>query len=245
MKKVLSRDNLKFVLNFFLRLVKMKIVDSNESQSIASKELLEDLEIDTNVILDVGANVGQFSKKMATACPNSTIFSFEPNPSLHHLFESNLKGFDKVCLRKQGLGSVSGTLDLSIDDRNSLVSSFAYDHGMRTVSCDMTTIDEFLETNKISKVGLLKIDVEGFEIEVLKGCAKSFAAGMIDSVILEATFTPNRIKSSDAIELINYMRNFSYKPQGFYDLDYAHITKKGIFKLGNLLFVKADSHILI
>ncbi len=222
----------------------MKVVDFNECQSIASRELLEDLEIDYKFILDVGANVGQFAKKMAKACPNSTILSFEPNPSIHHLFYSNLKNFNNVRLQKVGLGSVPGKLDLSIDDRNSLVSSFAHDHGMQYVKCDVTTIDDFLEKNNISKVGLLKIDVEGFEIEVLKGCIRSFAKGMIDSVILEATFTPNKIKSSDAAVLINYMNKLDFKPQGFYDLDYAHIKKRGVFKLGNLLFVRADSNVL-
>tara|TARA_Y100000766_G_scaffold230591_1_gene204452 strand:+ start:152 stop:490 length:339 start_codon:yes stop_codon:yes gene_type:complete len=110
--------------------------------------------------------------------------------------------------------------------------------------CDVITIDEFIKTNKIPKVGLLKIDVEGFEVEVLKGCLNSFNSGLIDAVILEATFTPQKIKSSDAIELIDCMSNFGFKPQGFYDLDYAHISKRGIFKLGNLLFVKNNSSAL-
>ena len=108
MRKIFGRENLKLILNFFLNVIKMKIVDSNECQTIASQELLDDLEVDSEIIIDVGANVGQFAKKIATACPNSTIFSFEPNPSLHHLFEFNLKRFKKVHLQKLGIGSVAG-----------------------------------------------------------------------------------------------------------------------------------------
>lgn len=244
MSKIFSRDNFKLSLNFLFRLIKMKLVDQNESQSIASQDLLDDLEIDSQIIIDVGANVGQFARKIALACPESTIYSFEPNPSLHKKFESNLKRFRRVHLKKQGVGSVSGNLKLSVDDRNSLVSSFALDNGNRTVLCDVTTIDEFLESSKISKVGLLKVDVEGFEIDVLRGCEKSFKSGLIDAVILEATFTPRTIRSSDAMELINFMKDFDFKPQGFYDLDYAHISKRGVFKLGNLLFLKESSKLV-
>lgn len=238
MRKVVSRENLKRALNRILRYVKMKVVDSNEAQTIASRDLFQSLGINTSVILDVGANVGQFAKKMSAAIPEAEIYSFEPNPVLHSIFEENLRTESNVFLQKVGVGAKAGILTLSVDERNSLVSSFHHDHGLESIECEVLSVDEFVAARGLARIGLLKVDVEGFELEVIKGCAQCFKDGLIDAVILEATFTPATIKSADALSLIAELKRHGFSPDGFYDLDYAHITGRGRFKLGNLLFVR-------
>jgi hypothetical protein len=90
-------------------------------------------------------------------------------------------------------------------------------------------------------VGLIKIDVEGHEIDVLKGAKNSLKTGKVDAVVIEGTFTPNQIKSGDFFEVNDFMVSCGFQVQGVYDLDYSHIYSKGVFKLGNFLYIKSSN----
>jgi FkbM family methyltransferase len=126
-------------------------------------------------VLDIGANVGTHSLAFARHFRN--VLSFEPNPTLWSAFERNisLNGAGNITLNKVGLGETEGRFILyGIDKMNHGLGTFStieqYDLPLRPVAnCDMVIGDPYLKTHGVDCVDAVKIDVQGFEPEVLRG----------------------------------------------------------------------------
>lgn len=115
-------------------------------------------------VLDVGAHMGDSALVMRQFFAG-TIWSFEPSPQnflklQSTILRNNLKGVEAVQL---ALGSNVGTANIIEDGDQSYIGSES-----KGVSVGVTTIDTFCSANSIN-VGLIKIDVEGREIDTLKG----------------------------------------------------------------------------
>jgi FkbM family methyltransferase len=126
-------------------------------------------------ILDVGANVGTHS--LAFARVFDTVHAFEPNPNLWHQFERNveLNGLTNVHLHQIGLADRDADLTLrAIDKPNFGLGTFAeveqYDRPLRPVAtCSVRQGSKYLSEIGVGSVDAVKIDVQGFEPEVLRG----------------------------------------------------------------------------
>jgi FkbM family methyltransferase len=137
---------------------------------------------DGGVILDVGGNIGLTSIAMALAAPNSSVIAFEPSPVNADFFQDNTAGRERIELIRAGVGSQKGYLDFVIppDGANAHVASESYqyarDPGFHPARLPVLTLDEFVQERELRRpVTLIKIDVEGFEPNVLVG-----AAGLIE-----------------------------------------------------------------
>ncbi len=114
------------------------------------------------------------------------IYAFEPEPLNYSLLQENLKlnGSRKVIPVKKALGERRGVVKMFLypnknRGRHSLIPM--YDHG--SVEVEMTTLDDFASDHGISRVKLLKIDVEGYEYMVLRGSRRTLKN--VDFMILE------------------------------------------------------------
>lgn len=150
---------------------------------------------DPEVIFDVGANIGEYAKILAATFPLAHIYCFEPVPANFANLANNTKGLNTINTLT-ALGSRSGTLTLHIGANNDDGSmATAYEATLQTffpfagevnqvVETPMTTLDEFCE-NKIDEIDFLKIDVEGYELEVLKGAIKLIKENRIKIIQFE------------------------------------------------------------
>jgi FkbM family methyltransferase len=120
--------------------------------------------------VDVGANVGVLACAVAAQDPRTRVIAFEPHPRTFRLLERNvrLNGFENVSLHNLGLGSEPSTLYMS--DRRSDDMNFISDAG---VPVRVATLDDLLAD--VERIDLLKIDVEGYELEVLRGGSRTIA----------------------------------------------------------------------
>ena len=125
---------------------------------------------------DVGANDGRTSLKVVKQFPRARIFAFEPHPETFLRLTDSTKNYSAVDPVQTALGAEAGdqvmhTYTTSLI--NSLVPNarFAIRFGERlspiTVKC--TTVDLFCAERNIKRIDVLKIDTEGFDLEVLKG----------------------------------------------------------------------------
>lgn len=136
--------------------------------------------LNCKTVIDLGANKGQFALASRYYFPEAKIFSFEPLLSPAEVFRSVFKGDSAVVLHSVAIGPKSGNSVMHVsacDDSSSLlpISSlqeeiFPGTGEVNTVEVVMAPLDSFLGASSIDEPALLKLDVQGFELEALQGC---------------------------------------------------------------------------
>lgn len=130
-------------------------------------------------VLDVGANYGHFTMAAAAAVgPQGRVLAVEPNPAAYARLACHvaLNRLDQVRTLQIGLSDAPGELELFVPGINSGEASFApgpYDN-VRRVTCPVQTGDMILSGQAVD---FIKIDVEGFELNVLQGLQDTLAQG--------------------------------------------------------------------
>jgi FkbM family methyltransferase len=194
-----------------------------------------------NLIWDVGAHRGETALNFRNAFPNAIIHSFEPikenfrvlsklspSLSLHHPHQLALgpqPDTVKMCIRQASvLNSLNPALNKPEPD----------DRGEEEVKVD--TVDRLLARWNIEHLDLLKLDVEGYESQVIEGCQSSLEAGKISFIYLETglddRFVPLEV-------LVEQLAPFSIHPYAFYEQS-AHWTGNQRLWYWNALFAKED-----
>jgi len=136
-----------------------------------------------NTIFDVGSNNSDYSLLFNQIYPNAEIYAFEPNPYLCEIALEKTKQFKNIKIIPKAAGNLNSLTALNIDQNSSLTTSLAVANKNSTTY----KIKKFLYGNKVEKIttieiikldsfikndncpDFVKIDVEGFEEEVLKG----------------------------------------------------------------------------
>lgn len=130
-------------------------------------------------ILDVGANIG-LTAVVAATVSKGRVFAFEPGPTIYACLLETLKanpGLDVIPVNL-GLGAVAGQLSFFDDVNNPSGSHMITRHTCSRASdhrISVTTIDQFVSDRGLEALDLVKIDVEGFEIDVLRGGFETIA----------------------------------------------------------------------
>ena len=162
------------------------------------KEILpQHLQKENLTIFDVGANVGNYSHLLEMNFNKSIIYAFEPNKKAYQEIKNNCKS-ERVKYYNLGVGSSVGknhlfsfseleATELGTCNEEALKSLFGESKkdSIEKIDFDMTSIDSFCKENEINKIDFLKIDVEGYELEVIKGAKNMIDAGNISIIQFE------------------------------------------------------------
>ncbi|OGU20195.1 MAG: hypothetical protein A2580_04865 [Hydrogenophilales bacterium RIFOXYD1_FULL_62_11] len=145
------------------------------------------------VILDVGANVGDYSKKIRAINKNVEIYCFEPHPITFQKLKSSVNSL-RIKTYNVGVGSADENLklyDYENGDGSEHASLYkdvievihegkATEHEVKVI-----TLNAFAIEHNVQRVLLLKIDTEGHELAVLKGFESYIRQGKVDLIHFE------------------------------------------------------------
>ncbi len=181
-----ASKNLKF-LNFLENLINrlqyyIGIGSGSGVESSGEKVLFDKLKSFSAplMIFDVGANQGQFSSFFLNNCSISdfTVHAFEPSLKTFEIFKKNIND-PRIIPNNFGLGKENGEFELFSNEIGSGLASLTkrkLDHFNITFNLSekikIQTLDFYCEEKQINKIDLLKIDVEGHELDVLSGGSK-------------------------------------------------------------------------
>ncbi|MGB0579777.1 MAG: FkbM family methyltransferase [Limisphaerales bacterium] len=177
-----------------------------------------------NTILDVGANIGEFSEWVAKFWPEAKIHAFEPLPCCLSPLQQVAARHPQVSIHEFALGEKSGEAEmfenefspssslLPMTDRHREIwPKTAKD---KPVNVPIRTLDAFVEENQLSTPTLLKLDVQGFEINVLRGASK--ALKNVAVILSEVQFDAFYEDQTDFLDL-----QILLKEHGFRFLEFA------------------------
>jgi len=181
------------------------------------------------IIFDVGANIGDYSKKILEcfSAQKIQLYSFEPSLAFEKL-KTNIGNKKDVQIINSGLGEKSSTIKLFYDEPGSSLASLykrrLYHFNInfdKYEEVKITTIDEFCSLNHIEQIDFLKLDVEGHELKVLEGGRNLLEKGKIKFIQFE--FGGCNIDSR------TYFWDFFYTLKSHYQL--YRIVKNGLFPI--------------
>lgn len=145
-------------------------------------------------VIDVGAHEGEFASGIKSVLPDCHLYSFEPQPAQYAVLAKRLRGYRHAHAFNIALGSSTGNLTLHKSHFTKASSilpmsdlhreAFAWTAGGSDIVVDADTLDNVLPAIAAGRV-LLKIDVQGYELEVLRGAAETLAH--VDYVLVETS----------------------------------------------------------
>ena len=201
------------------------------------------------VIFDVGANDGWFARVVYRYAPRETeIVSFEPLTSMHIHLEKIAKLMPNYTFEKVALGEDNVELSITeyeepgLSSFKELSEQYRYDekeyntNAINKYKVDVISLDNYLQKHQKYQNIILKIDTQGFEMEVLKGARLAFEKGKINVVIIEVMTLEKYKKSKLYIELFDYLHFFGFK---LFDIHAASYEKNGALSEFDCVFIKA------
>ncbi len=169
--------------------------------------------------LDIGANVGMVSFQVAHRRPDARIVAFEPNPLAVDgwLRNRRLSPASSATLEQCAVGDRVATLRLASPRTDLGAGVVAQDES--GVEVPATALDVYCAEHDVERVDVMKVDVEGFEPEVLAGARELLAAGAIRALIVELNDGHFARRGSSRGALIAWLEQVGMLPCGPVDAD--------------------------
>jgi len=177
------------------------------------------------VFIDVGANTGQTTCAPKQLFPSSRIIAFEPGSVAYKSLQKAVLPLSNVVTHNIALGSKCGTLQFT-ENSHSDMSSFLVlgNDGWGTEQAQrpapVKTLDSFAVENAIKEINLLKIDTQGYGLEVLKGSSELLTSGAIKVVLSEFIFGDLYKGLPPFHEIEKFMFDRDYVLYGIYNFNY-------------------------
>lgn len=142
-----------------------------------------------DVIMDVGANDGRTILRWRHHLPPTRVYGFEPVAETFSKLRERTAHLPDVHLFQCALGAEQQRRDIYVDSSPALASFAAgRTDGLRAETVEIDTVDAVLQRHGHERVHLLKIDTEGFDLEVLKGARSALDRAAIELIQVEAGF---------------------------------------------------------
>lgn len=196
-----------------------------------------------HTVFDIGANEGQTVKWIKHHQPHAHIFSFEPVAGTFEKLKHQVSGYPDCRLEQMALGETRGEKKIKLFSDYSVLNSLnenAMNHDADAIEEKIVidTLDNYCKGNNISKIDLLKVDTEGYELNVLQGAEQMLAQKRISFVYCEVGFNASNKRNTCFEALSHFLEKRDYFFYALYQID-SHDWKAGNH-LANALFIQKE-----
>lgn len=176
---------------------------------------------DLQTVFDVGANRGQSAAVFREVWPAAHIYCFEPFAATFQELLENTAHDERTSCFHTALGAETGSVEVVLEkdtDNNSLrrLASTTPDVGTGTEVVAVSRLDDFCRQRGIAQVDLVKVDTEGYDLEVLKGARAMLEDSAISFVQVEAGMTSHNSKHVPFAAFQDYLEPLGYSLFGIY-----------------------------
>lgn len=265
LNKTIRLENLKKSIVFVARLANINLLhlaynnmgilkywnDTVSGEIFVINHIISKIITDHDLILfDIGANIGDYSKKLREQYPNAEIYAFEPNPYTYKVLKKSINSL-RINGYNLGLGSVIEKKKIytyakdTESQHASLYKEVLTDihHSDETIESDLqtTTLDQFCKEKNITIIDFIKIDTEGHEFEILQGAKQLLKNNAIK--VIQFEFNEMNIVSRVFLkDFYDFLDNYL-----IYRLDshrliplFAYSSDNEIFKYQNFLAINKN-----
>jgi FkbM family methyltransferase len=194
------------------------------------------------VVFDVGANVGQTTRRFRELFPEATIHCFEPVDECFVELTRVYGSCESVKLHKKAVADTPGQRQF-FRNREAPTSSLLSVSATNAIypidlsaslEIETVTLDRFCSENGISKIDILKMDIQGGEMMALQGASGLLNGQAIDLLLTEVWF--NQVYENQAYyhDISEFLFRFGYHPYGLYDLNYS---PTGLLGWGDAIYI--------
>ncbi len=198
--------------------------------------------ISPNWFLDIGANVGDVTAAALKTYPQCKAICFEPVLTTYNSLEKNLEIFNgRYFLYNKALSDTNGEGEINITSfhgTNSILPQSKLhkeSSGVRELQkqkIQLVRLDDISRTLPAEKIDVMKIDVEGFEFNVLKG-GNEFLRNCVDIVIIELSpYRFDDVRNNYVLDVFTFMRDAGFILINIYDIE--HISNHTNLLLGHM-----------
>jgi FkbM family methyltransferase len=183
--------------------------------------------LDVKTCIDVGANKGQFSVLCRYLFPGVRLFAFEPLPDVARQCALTLEG-EGVTIYSHALGARDSRSQFYVTERSDssslLVPGTAQEraYGSRVagaVDVEVRRLDHVLTAAQIAGPALMKLDVQGAELDVLEGCGALL--DNIDYLYLEGSFVELYEGQALITDIVAFLHRRGFAFRGIYNTSYT------------------------
>ena len=246
--------NLKKKLNTLLKPFNVQLHGLGYLQSLAKgefkkdeftyfKETFGDKKL---VIYDVGANRGLTIGRFLDFFPSSRIIAFEPYPPLVLEIKEKYGQHKNVTIDNSGISDTNGHLTFYVNksvDTSSFLPSQATGlnsdpqvKNVEQLTVPVKTLEESFKENRLDHIHILKLDIQGSELNALKGAEQLLTEKKIDLIYTEAYFIQQYVDQPLFPEIAQYLIRHGYQLQDIYNPVYG----KGKLAWCDAIFVREN-----
>lgn len=205
------------VRNFFPNRKRSRVFWAEMS---VQKDFVEKAGIDQNVmtIVDVGANKGDMTKAYRRLFPAAKIVCFEPHPIVFAELEQRFASYPNIIPVMKAISDQPGVVPFHIYNHSTMSSMARVAMNpsrslrlVRTIEVSVTTLDSFCEEQGISRIDILKVDTQGFDLHVFRGAQRLLSSSSIHFILFEATIFPVYEREAYFHEIHSYLAQFDYR----------------------------------
>ena len=180
-------------------------------------------------ILDVGAAGGEMVEQYRTLFPRAMIHAFEPDPNSIRLLEGRFGEDKQVKLNQVAVTESAGQVTMNVNllpATNSLLPTDPRGDGLwgdrlletqATIEVPSITLDDYCRSHEIDSVDILKLDIQGYELNALRGARSMLEGGRVKLVYMEIILAPSYVGQPNFEDYLAFFRSMGYVMLNMYN----------------------------